>query len=230
MQWAEGPLKPAAGLVAAWARPLTALAAGAPSVPLEWSERSPDAGDLRFTFEGEPAPAALARFTYGPRLFFRLLAFLTELRWPAPGLLAERREITWIEFAFFFELLSGTELPYPRADNAGYASRRSYVYPEDERAPSPATLAGKALVFARALKQLQELLEVPLVPRGGRRGRELALGGSVATLGGFRALGLGFPQKLRGLPHRPKFPYVDVGYRAFRALLRDLSITGRVPS
>ena len=42
------------------------------------------------------------------------------------------------EFAFFSELLSGTELPYPRADNAGYASRRSYVYPEDERAPSPA--------------------------------------------------------------------------------------------
>ena len=223
-------MKPAAGLVAAWARPLTALAAGAPPVPLEWSERSPDAGDLRFTFEGEPAPAALARFTYGPRLFFRLLAFLKELRWPAPGLLAERREITWIEFAFFFELLSGTELPYPRADNAGYASRRSYVYPEDERAPSPATLAGKALVFARALKQLQELLEVPLVPRGGRRGRELALGGSVATLGGFRALGLGFPQKLRGLPHRPKFPYVDVGYQAFRRLLRDLSITGRVSS
>ena len=117
MQWAEGPLKPAAGLVAAWARPLTALAAGAPSVPLEWSERSPDAGDLRFTFEGEPAPAALARFTYGPRLFFRLLAFLKELRWPALRLPAERREITWIEFAFFFELL-----PYPRAGNAGYAS------------------------------------------------------------------------------------------------------------
>ena len=85
-------------------------------------------------------------------------------------------------------------------------------------------------MFARALKQLQELLEVPLVPRGGRGGRELAFGGSVATLGGFRALGLGFPQKLRGLPHRPKFPYVDVGYQAFRRLLRDLSITGRVSS
>ena len=121
-----------------------------------------------------------------------------------------------------------TELSYPRAGNAGYASWRNYAYSEDERAASPATFAGKALVFSRALKVLQELLGVPLVPHGGRGGRELALGGSLATLGGSRALGLGFPRKLRGLPHRPKLPSVEVGYRAFRALLRDLSITGHV--
>ena len=74
------------------------------------------------------------------------------------------------EFAFFSELLSGTELPYPRAGNAGYASWRSYAYPEDERSASPATLAGKALVFAGALKQLQELLGVPLAPTAGAVG------------------------------------------------------------
>ena len=56
---AEAPSKPVAGLVAAWVRPLTALAAGAPSVPLEWFERPPDAADLRFTSEGEFAPAVL---------------------------------------------------------------------------------------------------------------------------------------------------------------------------